>query len=81
MKRTRIILLAMATIAAMVAAAAPSGAATSQPTPRWVLHTQRFPGGISNGVRAMVARPPWPPRPGTYERAALPPHRPCRTSR
>jgi hypothetical protein len=54
-KRTRIILLAMATIAAMVAAAAPSGAAASQPTPRWVLHTQRFPGGISNGVRAMAS--------------------------
>jgi hypothetical protein len=54
-KRTRIILLAMATIAAMLAAAAPSGAATSQPTPRWVLHTQRFPGGISNGVRAMAS--------------------------
>jgi hypothetical protein len=39
----------------MLAAAAPSGAATSQPTPRWVLHTQRFSGGISAGVRAMVS--------------------------
>ncbi len=25
------------------------------PTPRWILHIQRYPGGISNGVRAMVS--------------------------
>jgi hypothetical protein len=54
-KRTRVILLILATVAAMLAMAAPSGAAASQPTPRWVLHTQRFSGGISNGVRAMVS--------------------------
>src|SRR4029453_4346180 len=54
-KRTRAILLILATIAAMGALAAPSGAAGSQPTPRWVLHTQRYPGSISNGVRAMVS--------------------------
>jgi hypothetical protein len=54
-KRTRAILLILATIAAMGAIAAPSGAAASQPTPRWVLHTQRYPGSISNGVRAMVS--------------------------
>jgi hypothetical protein len=53
-KRTRIILFVLATIAAMLAAATPSGA-TSQPTPRWVLHTQRFSGGISAGVRAMAS--------------------------
>ena len=56
MKRTRAILLILATIAAMGAMAAPSGAAASQPTPRWMLHTQRYPGSISNGVRAMVSR-------------------------
>jgi len=54
-KRTRVILLALATVGAMLTMAAPSGAATSQPTPRWVLHTQRFSGGISNGVRAMAS--------------------------
>ena len=55
MKRTRAILLILATIAAMLAMAAPSGAAASQPTPRWVLHTQRYAGSISNGVRAMAS--------------------------
>lgn len=55
MKLTRVILLILTTIAAMGAMAAPSGAAASQPTPRWVLRTQRFSGGISNGVRAMVS--------------------------
>ena len=55
MKRTRVILLTLATIVAMLAMAAPSGAAASQPTPRWVLHTQRFSGGISAGVRAMAS--------------------------
>jgi hypothetical protein len=54
-KRTRVILLALAMVGAMLTMAAPSGAATSQPTPRWVLHTQRFSGGISNGVRAMAS--------------------------
>jgi hypothetical protein len=54
-KRTRAILLVLATSAAMLAAAIPSRAATSQPTPRWVLHTQRFSGGISAGVRAMAS--------------------------
>jgi len=54
-KRTRVILLALAIVGAMLTMVAPSGAATSQPTPRWVLHTQRFPGGISSGVRAMIS--------------------------
>src|SRR6266540_4900739 len=53
----RVILLALAMVGAMLTMAAPSGAATSQPTPRWVLHTQRFSGGISNGVRAMASDP------------------------
>ena len=55
MKRTRAILLILATIVAMLAMAAPPGAAASQPTPRWLLHTQRYPGSISNGVQAMVS--------------------------
>ena len=55
MKRTRVILLALAVVGAMLTMAAPSGAAASQPTPRWVLHTQRFSGGISAGVRAMAS--------------------------
>jgi hypothetical protein len=54
-KRTRVILLALAVVGAIVTMAAPSGVAASQPTPRWVLHTQRFSGGISGGVRAMAS--------------------------
>jgi hypothetical protein len=53
-KRARAILLVLATRAAMAAVAVPPGAAASQPTPRWVLHTRRFPGSISNGVQAMA---------------------------
>jgi hypothetical protein len=51
----RIVLLAAATVAALVVLAVPSGAATRQPAPRWLLHTRRFPGGISAGVRAMAS--------------------------
>ena len=29
-----------------------TGAAMANTTPRWVKHVQRYPGGISNGVRA-----------------------------
>src|SRR5262249_36955477 len=36
-------------------AAAPSLAAAPSPTPRWILHIDRYSGGISNGVRAMVS--------------------------
>jgi hypothetical protein len=54
-KRTRAILLVLATSAAMLASAAPSGAAAGGSVPRWVLHTQRFPGSISNGVQAMAS--------------------------
>jgi hypothetical protein len=53
-KRTRAILVVLAASAAMLAVAAPSGAAPRRPTPRWGLHTPRFSGGISNGVRAMA---------------------------
>ncbi|HEX8135532.1 MAG TPA: hypothetical protein VF880_19140 [Actinomycetes bacterium] len=56
MRRARIVLLALAAAAAMVLAAAPSSAAPKRSsTPRWVLHTQRFSGGISAGVRTMAS--------------------------
>src|SRR5437764_4099001 len=44
-------------VAASFLAAAPSQASrASRPaTPRWILHIQRYPGGISDGVRAMVS--------------------------
>ena len=41
--------------AASFLAAAPSQASHAAATPRWILHIQRYPGGISNGVRAMVS--------------------------
>src|SRR5438034_8377071 len=40
-------------VAAFVAVTPGAASGTSQ-TPRWLLHVQRYPGGISNGVRAMV---------------------------
>jgi len=56
-RRARCVLLAIATLAALLATVAPigtpAGAATA--TPRWLLHTQRFSGGISAGVRAMAS--------------------------
>src|SRR5215470_369278 len=45
-------------VAASFLAAAPSQASRASgpaATPRWILHIQRYPGGISNGVRAMVS--------------------------
>jgi hypothetical protein len=56
-RRARTLLLAATTLALLLLAASPvgAGAAASQPAPRWLLHTQRFPGGISNGVRAMAS--------------------------
>ena len=45
-------------IAASFLAAAPSQASRASQagaTPRWILHIQRYPGGISDGVRAMVS--------------------------
>jgi hypothetical protein len=54
-KRTRIILLIVATIGAVLAATPSIAAPKRSATPRWVLHTQRFSGGISNGVRAMAS--------------------------
>jgi hypothetical protein len=55
-RRARIVLLTVAATAGLLLAASPSVAAPEQSsTPRWLLHTQRFPGGISNGVRAMAS--------------------------
>ena len=49
-----VLLVAGSTLAATLAAA-PSLAAAPASTPRWILHIDRYPGGISNGVRAMVS--------------------------
>jgi hypothetical protein len=55
-RRARIVLLAVAATAGLLLAASPSVAAPERSsTPRWLLHTQRFPGGISGGVRAMAS--------------------------
>lgn len=56
MTRARFILLVAATLAALLAVMLPSGppAGAATATPRWLLHVQRFSGGISNGVRAMA---------------------------
>jgi hypothetical protein len=48
-------LVIAASVAASFLAAAPGQASKAAPTPRWILHIQRYPGGISNGVRAMVS--------------------------
>ena len=55
-RRLVTVLLVAGSTAAATLAAAPSLAAAPAPTPRWILHIQRYPGGISNGVRAMVSR-------------------------
>lgn len=45
-----------AVLAGLIAASAATGAqAAPAATPRWALHIARYPGGISNGVREMVA--------------------------
>ena len=57
MKRTASLFLAAVTMAALVAGVAPAGAgaSTGSSTPRWIRHIQRYPGGISDGVRGMVS--------------------------
>ena len=52
-------LVAAGCVAASFLAAAPSQASRTAATPRWILHIQRYPGGISNGVRAMVSPKLW----------------------
>jgi hypothetical protein len=46
---------AVATILGLATVPSVGSAASASKTPRWVLHIQRYPGGISAGVRAMVA--------------------------
>jgi hypothetical protein len=55
LRRIAGVLLATGLVAATFLAAAPGQAAGKAATPRWILHIQRYPGGISNGVRAMVS--------------------------
>lgn len=55
MKRLAATLAVAGSVAASFLAAAPSHASGTAATPRWILHIQRYPGGISNGVRAMVS--------------------------
>jgi len=54
MRRMAATLVIAGSVAASFLAAAP-GASGAAATPRWILHIQRYPGGISNGVRAMVS--------------------------
>ena len=46
---------AAALVAALVSGVPAAGSAA--PAPRWVLHAERFPGGLSQGVRAYALRP------------------------
>jgi hypothetical protein len=55
MRRMAATLVTAGALAASFLAAAPGQASKAAPTPRWILHIQRYPGGISNGVRAMVS--------------------------
>ena len=50
MRRVRVVLLVAAAVAAFIAVVQPAVAAAE---PRWLRHVERFPGGISAGVRAM----------------------------
>jgi hypothetical protein len=47
--------IAVGSVTVALLAAAPGQASGSTPAPRWILHIQRYSGGISNGVRAMVS--------------------------
>jgi hypothetical protein len=49
-----VVVLGLATVPA-VGSATPSAVPHSASTPRWVRHVERYPGGISAGVRAMVS--------------------------
>jgi hypothetical protein len=61
MRRFIPIAVALAALAGLIATAAAIGVGQPRPTtpsaktPRWVTHVARYPGGISNGVRAMLA--------------------------
>jgi hypothetical protein len=61
MRRFIVIAVALAALAGLIATAAAIGVGQPTPTtpaaktPRWVTHVARYSGGISNGVRAMLA--------------------------
>jgi len=61
MRRLILIAVALAALAGLIATAAAIGVGQPTPrtpaakTPRWVTHVARYSGGISNGVRAMLA--------------------------
>ncbi len=57
MKRNRVLAVLIALGATLVVATAgPAAAQSAAGTPRWIRHIERYPGGISYGVRAMVSR-------------------------
>jgi hypothetical protein len=55
MKKLRLALAVATTVAVVMVAGQVAGDAAPS-TPRWVLHVKKFPGGISNGVRATLDR-------------------------
>jgi hypothetical protein len=55
MRRVSRLLVAVAVLGAAVALAAPNSSIATETTPRWIKHIQKYSGGISNGVRQMVA--------------------------
>ena len=61
MRRVIPVAAALAVLAGLIATAAAIGVGQPTPTtpaaktPRWVTHVTRYPGGISNGVRAVLA--------------------------
>jgi hypothetical protein len=56
-RRLVTVLLVAGSTTAATLAAAPSLAAAPAATPRWIMHIQHYPGGISNGARAMISAP------------------------
>jgi hypothetical protein len=61
MRRLVLAATALAVLVGVIAATQAAGLGRSEPTtpsvatPRWVIHVARYPGGISNGVRAVYA--------------------------
>jgi hypothetical protein len=83
MKSSTMSLVVVSTALALLAAGGPMAGATGSPTttdasqaqtPRWVLHVNNYPGGISNGVRQSLATPAGTASPGIAKAlAAAPP--------
>src|SRR5947209_14745373 len=60
-------------VTSLAGASGPKPAAANSSTPRWVLHADRYAGGISNGVRAALdAANATPARPTAKPRSAAP---------